>query len=371
MDFPNIFKGNYKLLAIPPLVLVLLSLYFIFVTPQIKLGVDFQGGTLVTLTLKDAIDVSALKANLASEGLEAQVRAYQTTNGFKAEIEVPQSPALVQADALKTEFNDKLTEVSYLEVIALSNGTDMNKYLSKRAELEAISDKMFALAGAGRAQMNITGVIEEQKAFASAYSKVYADYQESVSVPIEKHVAYESISIQTVSPLLSTHFIGKAFEVGVFSALLSIVFVLAFFRTIIPSIAVIMGALCDVLIAMGAMAIFAIPLSLPSFAALLMLIGFSLDTDILLTMRMLKRKGNARDKAHQAMKTGLTMSVTAMIAFGGLFLLALLTHIPTYYQISAVALAGLVGDIFATWGINAVLLLWHVEREEKSHEVVA
>ena len=88
-------------------------------------------------------------------------------------------------------------------------------------------------------------------------------------------------------------------------------------------------------------------------------------------MRMLKRRGDPREKAHHAMKTGLTMSATAMIAFGGLFLLALLTHIPTYYQISAVALAGLVGDVFATWGINAVLLLWHVEREEKSHEVGA
>jgi len=359
MDFPNIFKGNYKLLAIPPLILILISLYFI---PQIKMGVDFQGGTLVTLSLKGAADAEKLKADLASEGLKAGVEVYQTTTGYKAEIEVPQSTKLVEAEQLKSDFNSKLPKVSSLEILALQNSSETNNYLVKRAELEAISDKIFALAGISRSQFNITGVIEEQKAFSTAYLKVYSDYQSSISLPIEKHIAYDSISVQTVSPLLSSQFISKAINVVIFSAVLSVLFVFFFFRTFVPSLAVLTGALSDVLIALGAMGIFGIPFTLPSFAALLMLIGFSLDTDILLTMRMLRRKGDPREKAHWAMKTGLTMSVTAIVAFSALFILAILTHIPTYLEISAVALAGLVGDIFATWGINAVLLLWYVER---------
>jgi preprotein translocase subunit SecF len=176
-------------------------------------------------------------------------------------------------------------------------------------------------------------------------------------------VNYTSISIQTVSPSLSTHFIESAIQVVLVSAVLSIAFVFFFFRTLVPSAAVIIGALADVVIAMGAMGLFGIPLTLSSFAALLMLIGFSLDTDILLTMRMLKRKGDSREKAHDAMKTGLTMSIAAIVSFGVLFALSVLTHIPTYYEISAVALAGLFGDMFATWGINAVMLLWYVEKK--------
>ena len=62
------------------------------------------------------------------------------------------------------------------------------------------------------------------------------------------------------------------------------------------------------------------------------------------------------------MKTGLTMSVMAIVAFGALFILATMTHISTYYEISAVALAGLVGDMFATWGINGVMILYYAER---------
>ena len=359
MDFPNIFKGNYKLLIIPPLVLVLISIYFI---PQIKMGVDFQGGTMVTLSLKGAADAERLKADLASEGLNAEVKVYQTATGYKAEIEVPQSVKLVEAEQLKSDFNGKLLEVSSLEIAALQNSSMMNEYLAKRAVLENVTNRIFALSGMSRSQFNITGVIEEQKAFSSAYMKVYSDYQNSISAPIEKHIAYDSISVQTVSPLLSSQFISKAINVVIFSAVLSTVFVFLFFRTFVPSLAVLTGALSDVIIALGAMGIFGIPFTLPSFAALLMLIGFSLDTDILLTMRMLKRKGDPREKAHWAMKTGLTMSVTAIVAFSALFILAILTHIPTYFEISAVALAGLVGDMFATWGINAVLLLWYVER---------
>jgi preprotein translocase subunit SecF len=93
-----------------------------------------------------------------------------------------------------------------------------------------------------------------------------------------------------------------------------------------------------------------------------MLLGFSLDTDILLTSRMLKRKGDPRDNAYEAMKTGITMSLMAIVAFGALFLLSVFMHIPTYFEISAVALAGIVGDIFATWCINGVLILHYMER---------
>jgi hypothetical protein len=39
----------------------------------------------------------------------------------------------------------------------------------------------------------------------------------------------------------------------------------------------------------------------------------------------------------------------------------MITHISVYYEISAVALAGLVGDVFATWGLNAVMVLYYKE----------
>lgn len=361
---PNIYKGDYRLLAAVPLLMIIASLYFI---PSIKMGVDFQGGTVITLSLKEKMEAAELQEALRQEGLDATVRVFDTAVGYRAEIEVPQSPDLVKADKLKEEFNTLLPEVAYLEVAALQNSSNSEAYRVKKAGLDEIADQMFALAKMKRSEMNITGTNDLQKRFGEAYSAVFANYQKSISGPINKHVDYEAISVQTVSPALSTHFIETAVNVVIMAVILSLVLVFFFFRDFVPSIAVLTGALSDMVIALGAMGLLGVPLTLASFAALLMLLGFSLDTDILLTTRMLKRKGNPRENAFDAMKTGLTMSAMAIIAFAALFVLATITHIPTYYEISAVALAGLVGDIFATWGINGVIILHHVEKKAGAH----
>jgi len=363
MEIPNIYKGDYRLLAIPPLLIILASLLFI---PSIKPGVDFQGGTLITLSLKGAVNADDLQAQLKAEGLDAKVSVFETAVGYKSEVEVPQSKDLVKAEELKIEFNTLMPEVVELEVRAYQNASYQQEYTTKKAQLDAISDQMFSLARINKATLGIKGLNDLQKRFGEAYSAVYKNYQDSISGPINKHVSYDSISVQTVSPVLSSHFIDKAINVVILSAILSVILVFLFFRTIVPSLAVLTGALADVTIAMGGMGLLGVPLTLQSFAALLMLIGFSLDTDILLTTRMLKRKGDPRDNAYDAMKTGLTMSVMAIVAFGTLFVLSLMTHISTYYEISAVALAGLVGDIFATWGINAVMVLYYAEKRRGS-----
>jgi preprotein translocase subunit SecF len=358
---PNIYKGNYKLLAIAPLIIIALSIYFI---PAIKMGVDFQGGTLITLSMKEGVNAETLQSQLKAEGIEATVEVFPTTLGYRTEIEVPQSKDLVQAEDLKSQFNALLPRVSQLEVAIYQNSSFEEEYKQKKAQLENLSDQMFSLAGRNRASMNITGTNDLQKRFTDAYNEVYSNYQKSVTGPLGKLLKYDSISVQIVSPVLSSRFISSILIISAWAAVLSAVLVFLFFRTFVPSLAVLIGALSDVIIALGAMGLFGIPLTLPSFAALLMLVGFSLDTDILLTTRLVKRKGDPADNAFDAMKTGLTMSAAAIVSFGALFILATLTHIPTYFEISAVALAGLFGDMFATWGINAVIVLYYVEHRK-------
>jgi preprotein translocase subunit SecF len=353
---PNIYKGNYKLLIIFPLIIILASIYFI---PQIKAGVDFRGGTLVRLTLPAPVDGEQLQKQLAEEGLPATVRSYALPTGAVAEIEVEQSEDLLKAEALKTNFTDLFGKISTLET--QSNGTIAT---TERAKIYAVANSMFALAKLDKKAEEIDNINILSKEFSAAYAKVYENYRAFISGPIDKHVKYSALSVQTVSPLLQGRFVEQAVQASIASAIVSAIFVFLFFRTFVPSLAVLMGALSDVIIAMGAMGLFGIPFTLPALAALFMLVGFSLDTDMLLTIRMLRRQGDPRDKAFDAMKTGMTMSLAAIVAFGVLFILAMYTRISTYYEISAIALAGLVGDLFATWGINAVMILYYVEKKE-------
>lgn len=356
--FQRLYKGNYKLLMLPPILLILLSLYFI---TQIKLGVEFKGGTLITLTLAKPIGQTELSQRLAAEGIEGNVRIFSTATGYNAEIELPHSEILSHADELRKEYNKLIEDGMKLEWQASQNSSMMSAYLEKRNEIDAIADELFELAGSNMHSADVESLNVLTKEFNLAYNKIYSDYRDEVSAALEKNVEYSAISVKSVSPLLSVRFLETALWVVGIAAVLSMLFVLVVFRTLVPSAAVLIGAASDVIIALGAMGFFDIPLTLPSFAALLMLIGFSLDTDVLLTMRMLKRTGDPAEKAADAMATGVTMSTAAIIAFSVLFVLAVTMHIPTYYEIAAVALAGLVGDLFATWGINAVLLLWYIK----------
>ncbi len=356
---PNIYKGDYRLLTIIPLALIIIS---IFLIPNLQFGVDFRGGTLITLQIDEDIDTTALEEDLASEGFDSRVRVFDGTIGKLAELEISQTEDMFEADELKNDFNSLLEEVSLLEAMSNDDPGLEAEYFQKRDELFSKANRLFEITNSNLKAEDQPNLNQLKRQFSEAYLDIYSQHTDRIMNKIDAHATYSSYSIETVSPALSLHFIDQAGTVVFYSAILSVILVFFFFRAPVPSIAVLVGAFSDIVIALGAMSLFGIPLSLPSFAALLMLIGYSLDTDILLTMRILKRKGNPRDNAFDAMKTGMTMSFTAIIAFSALFALALLTHIPTYYEISAVALAGLVGDLFATWGINAVMVLYYKEK---------
>lgn len=359
---PNIYKENYMLALIPPLLFILAAIYFIFAN-GINLGVDFEGGTLMTIQTASSVDSLWLESKLSEEGFaNPRVNVFQTTYGYKVEVEFAQNEEIKKAEALKSEFHALLPEVSNLEVKYISTGEGEQEYKQKKEQLYSIAEEMInGLAGMNE-NIPSKNLNELNELFGKAYSAVYKNYEQIVKESIKKYIPYDTASIQTVSPALSTQFIEKAGNVVIFSAILSTLFVFVVFRTLVPSAAVIIGAFSDVVIALGAMSFFGIPLTIASFAALIMLVGYSLDTDVLLTIRMLKREGDPREKAYDAMKTGITMSSTAVVAFSALFALAYFTRISTYYEISSVVICGLIGDVFATWGINAVILLTHVLR---------
>jgi len=163
--------------------------------------------------------------------------------------------------------------------------------------------------------------------------------------------------------------LGKAFwETGIFVAIVAFILItiviFIFFREIVPSLAIILAASFDILGGIGLMAFFGIPLSLVSIPALLMLVGYSVDTDILLTTRVLKRKGKtAADRAGESMKTGLTMTTTTFVALLSMLIISYFTQISVIFEITAVLLFGLASDTISTWFMNAPLLLWYAERK--------
>jgi preprotein translocase subunit SecF len=171
-------------------------------------------------------------------------------------------------------------------------------------------------------------------------------------------------SYKSVGAVLSQQAMTQIYYALAFAFIFMSITVFIIFRNVVPSLAVILAALSDIIIAIGGMSLFGIPLSVASVGALLMLIGYSVDTDILLTTRILKRKeGTVTQRAIEAMKTGLTMAAAAIGSMVALYLVVvfMIPAAQTLADIAAVLIIGLIADIMATWLMNLGILRWYVE----------
>ena len=169
-------------------------------------------------------------------------------------------------------------------------------------------------------------------------------------------------AVRTVGPALGSIFFQQAMVALIAAFIMMSIVVFVIFRSAAPSTIVILAALTDIVVTMALLSLMNVSLSLPVFAALLTLIGYSVDTDILLTSELLKSGEEKNKSIRQAMKTGLTMTFTTLAA-----LLAMYVFSGSYVieQIAIVLIVGLIVDIFATWLTNAGVLRWYLERKEK------
>jgi len=199
-----------------------------------------------------------------------------------------------------------------------------------------------------------------------------SDYSKLVELVNSKYL--NNSQIQNMGPVYSEELQAQAIRYIPLSFVLMAIVIFLVFREPIVSLLVVLSALADILTAAASMNITGVKLSLGTMAALLMLIGYSVDTNILLTMRVLKRKGTTEEKIIGAMGTGLMMTGTAIAAVLALFLVSNVLHLiipsfskmPIIADISAVLLFGLMADIFNTWITNAQGLRWHMARLKKS-----
>jgi len=171
-------------------------------------------------------------------------------------------------------------------------------------------------------------------------------------------------SFRSVGPVLSQEALRQVYYALAFAFLFMSITIFIIFRNFVPSMAVIFAALSDIVIAIGGMSLFGIPLSMASVGAILMLIGYSVDTDILLTTRVLKRReGSITDRAIDAIKTGFTMAGAAIGAMVVLYIVVifLMPSAQVLSEIAAVLIIGLVADVLATWLMNLGILRWYME----------
>jgi len=186
---------------------------------------------------------------------------------------------------------------------------------------------------------------------------------DQIKPAIEEFLGYEltdkNSTIEFTGPSLSQSFYKQLIFALIISFILMSITVFIIFRTFTPSIAVIFAVLGDIIIPLSIINIIGMRVSAAGIAAFLMLIGYSVDTDILLTTRALRTKGGTlNSRIYRAFKTGIFITTTAIVAVLPAFLL--MSGLPdSFRQIFFILALGLFADIFNTWLTNASIIKWY------------
>ena len=171
-------------------------------------------------------------------------------------------------------------------------------------------------------------------------------------------------SVESIGASLGDAFFKQTAVAVLFAFLFMGVVVFAYFRSIVPSAAVILAAMSNIVVTIAFLNLIEFRLGTAGIAALLMLIGYSVDTDILLTTRLMKEEhGTVFSRLMGAMKTGLTMTVTTLIAATVTFIVA---ESQVLREIILVVMIGLIIDLINTWIQNAGILRWYLEKNTYS-----
>jgi preprotein translocase subunit SecF len=372
----NWYDKSYKWLLIIPLLMLLFSVVYLYDFSHkngdiINKDVSLTGGTTVSL-FDSKIDIDNLKDALSSEFPDINVRGIsniQTGGQIGVIVETKENVEIIRP-ALEKYLGYKLTtENSSIEFTKATISSGFYQQLrnsmvaafllmacvvflrfAKSPKIKSLVI-MLTFLGVGIALADVPGIRTFSIA-AIILSGLYGLWKGEKS----KNKFYLVVGAAVVS-LLILAFYDKMI------LLLPVVLVLIYLYIIdsMPSFMMILCAFADIVMTVVVVDLLGMTLSLAGIIAFLMLIGYSIDTDILMTTRLLvEKEGTKNQRLFGAFKTGMMMTLTAVAAVGA-SLLIIQNMSTTLHQIFTIVLIGLFFDIINTWITNASLLKWYVE----------
>lgn len=332
------YHDHYKALFLITIGLLLFSLITIGVTyartgDVIHKGVSLSGGMTITIASDRApFDPEALGAELQAAFPQADIVVRETSDlGRQAGITIE------AATGQNTPEELSALEIGILDLIE-RQAPDVRSRASTETVGPALGDSFFRqTAKAVLVAFTLMGLV------------VFLYFGDRIShkVLVTVLTCVEAVFLWNAGNLL---FLILAILGGV--ALLW-----CYVNWSIPSAAVILAAVSTILFTIAVVDLMGVRISTAGIAAFLMLIGYSVDTDILLSNRVLKRdEGTVYTRITSTIKTGVTMTGTTMAAS----LVALIfTQSAVIREIMTIICIGLVADVLFTWIQNAgILRLW-------------
>jgi len=169
----------------------------------------------------------------------------------------------------------------------------------------------------------------------------------------------EKFTIEEIGSALGQSFFRETSLLLLLAFVFMAIVIFIVFRKPVISGAVVLSALSDIIVTIAILDLIGFKIGTAGIAALLMLISYSVDTDVLLSTRVLRRKQSTIFEAvMSSVKTGMTMTLTTLLAVTAALIF---TNSPVLREIMLIVFIGLIVDIINTYIQNVGLIRWYLK----------
>lgn len=318
-----------------PITLAIVAVAFVFLAVTfMQTGVFFErdislaGGVTTTFATTERVDVAMIESDVfALIGEPVRVRS---TAGARTEV-------VIEARIQDQEDIDTIT--TYVtDTFGIPYDELSITFIGETLGSSFFQELLKALAGAFMLMAGVSLAIFHR------------------SLPL-KLFAVSTSFILALSIVLYTNTATSLFTVLAISA----IYLVFISRQSLPSAYIIFAAFADIVLTVTVVNLIGMPVSVGGLAAFLMILGYSIDTDILLTTKMLKRqKEPVESRFAESFVTGMTMTGTSFIA---VVIGAIVTNSPMIREIMVIIAIGLFFDAIITWTVNGHLVMRKLDAE--------
>jgi preprotein translocase subunit SecF len=365
--------------------LIALGLFAVFVQKGLKFGIDFSGGTAIAIRLAERPDIDKMRGILDGAGLgEIGIQRYEETEKNSVLIRVQQ----------QAEGRDVTTEVLRVLRQGLQAETDPNK-IDINTEGRATLGARLAAADpdsvAGKPDVNPADyyaqaaerVIDRRSELGLFRSPADVDSVADVSDAVKAWIKANTVtgpfvllSAENVGPQVGADLQKKALQAIIWSTVGMLVYIAFRFRSIPFGVGAIVALVHDTLITIGLLALLGRELNLVVVAALLTLIGYSVNDTVVVYDRVRENLKTPKKEPLEVVvnrSINQTLSRTILTA-GATFLVVVALYFLGGEVLNTFALTLIIGILIGTYSsiyvAAAIVVIWNDFKKRRKLAVV-
>jgi len=295
-------------------------------TDAFNLGVDFQGGTVITAKFRQKPSIDEIRTALNKVGIN---------------------------DAIIQDSTDKTDEA--LIKIPLLEGVEISEEANAAADQNTANSNTAAPAQPASASTNNTQVNMGRESVKKALDTFGKEAEPTKSIQEDEAAAYKIVGTDSVGPVAGAQLRTQAIQATLLG-MVGILLFIAFRYDWTYAAGAVIAVFHDVLVTLAFFSVFQWEISLTVLAALLTLVGFSVNDSIVIFDRIRENLSLHRDKSlYQLTNDSINQTMSRTIVTNGLVFLSVLALVLFGGEVlRGFSLALFVGSITGTYSTIAI-----------------